>query len=257
MFSLSNVFRIFFFALSLAGLLLFVIPAVGFRIFNIGNVTAILVFGLLIVYQLKMSTIHAFLAKLWLRPAGKTLLFVLTVCVAAAIGLVIFLFVLMFQGASRRPATDSTVVVLGCQVKGEAPSLTLTERLDAAYDYLCSHPDAACILSGGQGDDEKISEAECMYRYLTEKGIDASRLYLEDQSTSTRENLAFSQKVIDENHLSPNIAIVTNEFHQYRAQRIADALSLNSGAVPAKTVWWLFPTFAVRELFGILYQFLF
>ena len=88
MFSLSNVFRIFFFALSLAGLLLFVIPAVGFRIFNIGNVTAILVFELLIVYQLKMSAIHAFLAKLWLRPAGKTLLFVLTVCVAAAIGLV-------------------------------------------------------------------------------------------------------------------------------------------------------------------------
>ena len=124
MFSLSNVFRIFFFALSLASLLLFVIPAVGFRIFNIGNVTAILVFGLLIVYQLKMS------------------------------------------------ATDSTVVVLGCQVKGEAPSLTLTERLDAAYDYLCSHPDAACILSGGQGDDEKISEAECMYRYLTKKGFD-------------------------------------------------------------------------------------
>lgn len=257
MFSFTHFFRIFFFLLSIAGLLLFFIPAVVFRIVNIGNVTAILTFGLLLLYQLKMSAIHAFLGKLWESPAGRAVLSILAVCVIAATGLVIFLFVLMAQGASQKPEADATVVVLGCQVKGEAPSLTLTERLDAAYDYLCSHPNAACILSGGQGNDETISEAECMYRYLTEKGIDSSRLYLEDQSTSTRENLAFSQKIINENHLSPNIAIVTNEFHQYRAQQIASALSLNSGAVPAKTVWWLFPTFATREVFGILYQFIF
>lgn len=162
----------------------------------------------------------------------------------------------MVSAAVRKPQSGDTVIVLGCQVRGEQPSLMLEERLKAAYDYLCNDPDAVCIVSGGQGSDESISEAECMYRYLVDKGIDSERLYMEDMSTSTRENLLFSLKIIQENGLNTRVAIVTNEFHEYRAGEVAKRLEMDFAAVPAATAWWLLPTFYVRELYGILYEWL-
>lgn len=116
------------------------------------------------------------------------------------------------------------------------------------------HPDSVCILSGGQGSDEIISEAECMYRYLTEKGIDPDRLYQEDRSASTRENLAFSREIIEAEHLNPHIAIATSEFHEYRAGKIAESLGLDHSAVPGRTPGYLFAAYYVRELYGILYE---
>ena len=74
----------------------------------------------------------------------------------------------------------------------------LSERLCAAYEYLNRNPKAMCVLSGGQGDGEEISEAECMYRYLTGRGIDGARLLLEDQSTTTAENLQYSMELLQQ-----------------------------------------------------------
>ena len=50
------------------------------------------------------------------------------------------------------------------------------------------------------------------------------------------------------------IAVVTNEFHTCRALCIAKNLGVQAGSVPAPSPWWLFPTFYVRELYGLLYQ---
>ena len=61
--------------------------------------------------------------------------------------------------------------------------------LVALNQYLNENPKLQCILSGGQGANEEISEAKCMYQYLVSKGIDPHRLYQEDKSTSTRENI--------------------------------------------------------------------
>jgi len=149
------------------------------------------------------------------------------------------------------------VVVLGCRVYGERASLSMVERLDAAYDYLVEHPQSVCVLSGGKGDGENITEAECMYRYLVNKGIDAARLYKEEASTTTRENLLFSKQLIEEQGLHPVIAIATSEYHEYRAGMIANALDIEWAAVPGKTAIWLFPTYYVRELYGILYEWVF
>ena len=154
----------------------------------------------------------------------------------------------------RTPDGDRTVIVLGCQVHPDGPSLMLTERLDAAYDYLVEHPAARCIVSGGQGADEPMSEAECMYNYLIERGIAEDRLYMEDKSTSTRENLLFSSEIIEANGLNPRLAIATNEFHEYRAQKLSAELGFDCSAISAPTTAPLLPTFYVREMFAILVQ---
>ena len=155
------------------------------------------------------------------------------------------------------PQEETTVVVLGCRVKNKKPSLALKERLDKTYQYLNENPKLQCILSGGQGANEEISEAKCMYQYLVSKGIDPHRLYQEDKSTSTRENILFSYQLIKKENLSKEITIITNEFHEYRAQTIARRLNIKSYAISAHTAWWLFPTYFVREIFGIVYEFIF
>ena len=125
------------------------------------------------------------------------------------------------------------------------------------YQYLNENPKLQCILSGGQGANEEISEAKCMYQYLVSKGIDPHRLYQEDKSTSTRENILFSYQLIKKENLPKAITIITNEFHEYRAQTIARRLNIKSYAISAHTAWWLFPTYFVREIFGIVYEFIF
>ena len=185
-------------------------------------------------------------------PAGIRIL--LRIVLAAVCVLVVLESVLMARACMKKPAADDTVVVLGCTVYSETPSRMLYERIHAAEAYLESHPQAKAVLSGGQGREEKISEAEAMYRTMVADGIDASRLYREDRSTSTRENLAFSAQVIRDNHLSSCIAIATNEFHMYRAGLIAEKQGLSYTSVPAHTSWWLFATFYIRELYGILHE---
>lgn len=111
------------------------------------------------------------------------------------------------------------VIVLGAQVRGTAPSRALRRRLDRAIEYAHANPQTIMILSGGQGPDEDISEAECMYRYMTERGISAEQLILENNSTSTKENIMFSAQLLDIQN--DNIGVLSNSFHVYRGVALA------------------------------------
>ena len=236
--------------------LLFAVP-IPANVLNVGNVTGMAVCAVVFAYMLFFKTANCWIAQLWQHRAWKCVLIILAVLVVVAIVLAIVITVCMLSASANQSDGSVTVVVLGCKVNGETPSLTLRDRLDAATAYLNAHPEVNCVVSGGQGEDEAISEAECMKRYLLAKGIAEDRIYMEDRSTSTRENLLFSQQVIAQNGLEPAIAIVTNEYHQYRSAQIAKALNMTAYAVPAKTPIWLFPTYYVREMLAILYEWIF
>ena len=96
-------------------------------------------------------------------------------------------------------------------------------RIDAAERYLKAHPDIPAVLSGGQGPGEDISEADCMADWLIAHGVDESRIYREDRSTSTQENFAYSEEIMAELGLDAGdtFAFVTNDYHIFRAGRIA------------------------------------
>ena len=131
------------------------------------------------------------------------------------------------------------LIVLGAKVNGTSPSLSLNDRLNAAYDYLTAHPDVIAILSGGQGADEGISEAQCMFNELTRRGIRADRLWLEAQATSTWENLQFSLRIIEENtgKRPQTVGLLSSEYHLYRAGLFADASGIDAALIPATTSW--------------------
>ncbi len=178
------------------------------------------------------------------------------------IALAIYLFVLntkMLIAAHKKADTDkpTTVIILGCRVKGTRPTRMLRRRLDAGLKALNDNPQSICIASGGKGEDEKISEAQAMKAYLIEKGLDESRIYLEDQSCSTYQNLKLSKVIIEKYNLPKQVCIATDGFHQYRASIMAKSLGINSAAISAPTEPRYEPTYRVREWLALTYFFIF
>jgi uncharacterized SAM-binding protein YcdF (DUF218 family) len=167
--------------------------------------------------------------------------------------------VAMIYCAYQAPAANSTAVVLGAQVKSWGPSTMLRGRIDAAYDYLEKNPDTYAILTGGQGDDEPMSEAQSMFDTLKDKGVDSKRMYMELMATNTTENIQFSSQMIRNYNLNEDMAIVTDGFHQLRARIITKQLGITGkvGAVNANTSLRYLPVFAIREWFALPYQLLF
>lgn len=112
------------------------------------------------------------------------------------------------------------MVVLGCQVKEDGPSILLQDRLDKALEYLEDHPDMTVVVAGGQGEDEPVSEAQAMYDYLTDHGAKGENILLEDRSHNTWQNVNNTADLLEEKgyDLSEPVLIVTNGFHLARAK---------------------------------------
>lgn len=160
---------------------------------------------------------------------------------------------------SKEDACDY-LIVLGAGVNGTVPSLTLRERLDAALNYMQTHADTVCIVSGGQGPGEDITEAACMAHWLTEKGIDPSRIWQEDKATSTQENLRYSLELIEGNTGSRpgTVGIISSEYHLYRAGLMAQAQNVEPVLIPANTTWLsLRINYYMREIAGVWYYWIF
>ena len=189
---------------------------------------------------------HGFLAVLkW----------ILLVCYALGATFLLVMGILMGTAAKRADKVDAdALIVLGAAVHGDRVTWVLSNRLDTAADYLEAHPDTVCIVSGGQGDGESVTEASAMQKYLVErKGIDPGRILVEDQATSTLENFRFSKKMIEE-VLGENasIAFVTTDFHVFRAGRVAKKAGISAVGVAAPDVWYIRINNFLRECVGIV-----
>lgn len=145
----------------------------------------------------------------------------------------------IIQGESKGLDSDdlSYIVVLGAQVNGTVPSQSMSERLEATFTYLEAHPEVICVVSGGQGSGERITEAQCMYDTLVSWGIDPDRVWLEESSTNTLENLSNSMDVI-EDHTGTRperIGVVSSEYHLFRACEFARSAGVSPVGIPATT----------------------
>lgn len=152
------------------------------------------------------------------------------------------------------PANLDYIIVLGAKVNGTTPGGALRNRIQVAYEYWHKNPETLIIASGGQGDDEGISEAECIFNELTKKGVPAKSIILEDESTSTYENMRNSVKLFAKEQ--PKVGIVTNNFHIYRAMKLAKATdAADFYGIKVATSLISFPHYMLREYFGIIVSF--
>ena len=193
----------------------------------------------------------------WLKPKRfpRGLLIFIRSCVGVMVALFIAVEGVIFFGGIMEPKENiDCIIILGAKVNGREPSGALRNRIDVAGEYLEANPDTIAILSGGQGSDEEISEAQCMYERLTARGISPDRLIMEDQSTDTSENMRFSRVLIPEN--TQSIGIVTNNFHIFRSLAIARKEGLeNISGVPVATSLISYPHYMMREFVGVAWDF--
>lgn len=151
----------------------------------------------------------------WVRIAWRTIL-------CAGLALVIALEGFVVSGMNAVPPENlDYLIVLGARVEADGqPSKALRRRIDAAAEYLTANPGTVAIASGGKGSDEVIPEAECIKNGLVALGIDESRILMEDQSTTTSENMEFSAKLM-QTGAETTVGVVTNNYHVTRALLLA------------------------------------
>ena len=144
------------------------------------------------------------------------------------------------------------VIVHGAGLSGERPTKLLRDRLDKAVQVYRRDPTPPKIIpSGGKGADEQISEAEARKRYLIEQGIPEEDIILEDTSTTTLENLKNSKRILDGLEGRKYTALVTSNYHVYRALRYCRKIGLKCTGIGSRVAFYYWPSALIREFIAI------
>jgi uncharacterized SAM-binding protein YcdF (DUF218 family) len=160
--------------------------------------------------------------------------------------------VIMIRGFSTPlPPKGTPVVILGCGLAGTHIDIMLQSRADTAIDYL-KHKDttAKCIVSGGKGEDELLSEAQAIKNYLFQNGIPENRIIIEDKSTNTYENIRNTADIIKKDGIT-NLAVATDAYHEFRVSMLVKKQNLEFFALPSHTPPNLFLAYWIRESLAV------
>lgn len=171
----------------------------------------------------------------------------------------VIITIAMIIASLMKPEKNATAITLGNRANKDGPSELLKGRIDTTKRYLDCNKTAVAVLSGGKCKRDYEKESVCMYNVLINSGVDKTRLYIEDKSRSTYENILFSFRIIENEQIEKNLAVVTDSFHQLRARLIVKKLGIktNIGAVNSKTSFLYIPTYYVREWIALPYELLF
>lgn len=233
-----------------AGVLLWFVPA-GY------SFTAYLCFAI-------AAVLAAYQILGWMAGHNKKTAKLVRLILSTGIGLVLLAAVVtglsVGQTADSRPeAGCDYVIVLGAGVNGTTPSAILQERLEATLSYWRESPQTVFIVSGGQGNGEQITEAQCMFDYLTARGIPEEQVWMEPAATTTVENLNYSMELIRRHtEESVRVGLVSSEFHLFRASLMAEDLGLEPELIPAQTrIGTLRMNYYLREIPAVWFYLVF
>lgn len=164
--------------------------------------------------------------------------------------------VFMWKASHHKPKYDKDyVIILGCAIaKDGTPYPLLRGRIDRAIAFAEEQKKKTgksikFIPSGGKGDDECISEAESMKNYLLSKGIAEDDIIIENQSTTTLENMRFSKEKTTE---GAKIIFSTSNYHVFRSGIYANQAGLSAEGIGSKTKSYFWPNASIREFVALL-----
>ena len=181
---------------------------------------------------------------------------VVAVLIVALLAMLVTGSLILFRGfGSKDPFTY--LIVLGAKVEGAEPSPLLNDRINAAAKYMEENPHVIAIATGYRAEEAEISEAQCIYNGLTERGISPDRILMDDHATSTRENFQHALQLLEKElgRVPRNIGVLSSEFHLLRAKMIAkdhgiDAITIAAHTSDSKA----FMTYFIREIFMVWYD---
>lgn len=180
------------------------------------------------------------------------------------------------------------IIIHGAGLDGPRPTPLLAGRIDKALElWNKQHQHGKFVVSGGQGADEVVSEAQAMRDYLLDKGVSADAILMEDKSTTTWENLRYSLAIINADRATDvdatssdavasgavtttasdaaasdasgtaasrddfTTAVVTSDFHVFRCAEYAHNLGIKADGIGSHTKGWYWPTAFIREFIAI------
>lgn len=146
------------------------------------------------------------------------------------------------------------ILVLGCKVNGDSPSLMLRDRLWQGVELYNSGASDRLLMSGDHGRDG-YDEVGVMKAYAEEAGVSSENVFEDHAGFSTYESMYRARDVFE----AKKILIVTQEYHLYRAVYDARALGLDAyGVIAEPSMNYGGQTYRdIREIFARDKDFLF
>ena len=150
------------------------------------------------------------------------------------------------------------VLVLGCRIRPDGTLYPLIRgRVDRAINFVNAQfretgKRAVLVPSGGKGSDEPLPEGEAMARYMREKGVPEEYILPETESKTTRENLIFSRRLIEERGSGAKAAFSSSSYHVYRSGILASEVGWDLDGMGSRTKWYFWPNAFLREFIGLM-----
>ncbi|MEG0250047.1 MAG: YdcF family protein [Peptostreptococcus sp.] len=164
--------------------------------------------------------------------------------------------IIIYGGRNNYNEDADYIMVLGAKLHGDRPSKSLKYRMEAALEYMQKDPELILIATGGQGHDESIPEGQAIKKYFISKGIDESRILVEDKSENTFENMKMSREMIEKDGRI-KVNIVSNKYHIFRAKMLAQRNNFDPYGVPAKTPESVLIKSYLREALALVKSYIF
>ena len=211
------------------------------------------------------QALYYVISKLLLNTEVQYIKYALDICINATLAylytLIIATLYCNIRAGNHIPSFDKDfIIIMGSKIRDDG-SLTplLKGRVDRAIEfgkmqYENTKKKIVYIPSGGRGSDESIEEAKAIKNYLLKKGVSEKQIIIEDKSTSTIENLAFSKKKIDKINKDARISFSTTNFHVFRSGVLANNQGIECEGIGSKTKWYFYTNALIREFVANIVQ---
>ena len=160
------------------------------------------------------------------------------------------LYSLLYNFIPKGKNYDFIIIHGAGLLNGERVTPLLKRRIDKAVEAFkkSRNSNIKLIASGGQGADEKISEARAIFNYLMEEtDVPGEAVLMEDQSKTTYQNLLFSKKLGESLVENPRFLFVTNDYHVFRTSTYAKKIGIRGDGLGCSTASYYLPSAFIRE----------
>lgn len=169
------------------------------------------------------------------KAKGRIGLRVAAILIALAVVGDLVLIALVYRTTLKAypPARADVIIVLGARVYPDGElSLTLSRRTEKGFAAWREGLAPAFIVCGGQGGDEPVSEARAMADHLMALGVPQDKIFLEDESTSTYENLTRALEIMQAQGMETAL-VVTSDYHMTRALWLCGDVGIQAQGYPS------------------------